>query len=694
MKKPYFRIKKLAFAYDTGWEYMPDTKEAGSVLTDIFLEMLDENKNRFGNIWLKHETEFLDIAPVYEGEQTLLMGFLSVKVSGENDGKWLPRGTEVYMVPDEGSLVWFTILSPLRLTAAKLKYAFYQKGLYSWPVYDGGEKGDLLFSASECRITHPEFKWKYINLCNGLTECRFIIKLHGISPDLNGLEGVWSIKDIRNSYPLKLEQTTEGMSLCGETPEFFNNRDDTEYEICLDIPCEKEGTAETLKILSQGFELTEPENICKADICLTDNDAGDGSKVYPFGNEPDTSACCYIACDEIFARDRGEIILSFTERFETEENLPPDRPGVSKKLYKKYPWLEQFKTQIEAQTENIYDWKPKETVWEYFNGNVWCILPESGDWKTGCMNEKSLEAEKKLLWHRPECMKACVIDGEEHFFIRLRLIKAENPYAIYYRKYIPVLENIRFSVKNHIWKCTQQQIPDMSEVYREKIYLGFDHEISPDNRWYKEYEGQTGKSGCFFFDKNQILGWDVRLGHDAFWVELDAGEIETDPGDSGEEVRVRLIPNYTEICGNASGKGEKYPAGTVFQVETEDMGVLDASLVKEISDDGIRDSGKDKIKAKENVFLRFDRIVTLMDIETFIKEAYPSLNVLSCELADTDELVLEVAAELTDSELAKLQKWVEDALRVRGSIWLEDCKVHVVQADGAGNSSDMREKDA
>jgi len=42
----YTKVKKLALSYNTGWEYLPESEEAGSILTDIFLEMELENKRR------------------------------------------------------------------------------------------------------------------------------------------------------------------------------------------------------------------------------------------------------------------------------------------------------------------------------------------------------------------------------------------------------------------------------------------------------------------------------------------------------------------------------------------------------------------------------------------------------------------------------------------------------------------------
>ncbi len=685
------RIKKLAFDYGTGWEYLPGTKEAGSVLMDAFLDMMEENYLRFAAVWDRQELEFLHVVPDCGEEPGLWKGALSVKASEEDDGKLLPGGTEVCMVPKEGGLIWFVLPSPLKLTNAALECAFYQKGLFAWSaLLDGGRMA--LFSAAGSPAVHPVFCWRASNLCNGLGECRF---LTGIPPKLQG--GTWSISDGIHTYPLQCGSGEGGVVLCGETPEFSGNLEEGEYEVRLELEDpEAAQAAEEIKALaslSGDLTLWEPGARREAEFCITEDGATDGRKVYPFGRSPEASLCCYIACDEILAREAEEIFLYFVEDGEREENLPPEKPKGYEKFSRKYRWLGQMEMLLEDRTK-VWEWKPLKTVWEYFNGNMWRPLPGSMDWQTGCIDVGETGLLRSLSWKRPRDMRPCTIEGEKRMFLRLRLLEAPNAYAAYYRKYIPVLEDICFSAGERKRVLKAEAVPDLSFGDSGKMYLGFDREITADNRWYLEYDEKRGVD--LSFAKEQILGWGMRFGRRAFWVEM------ADPGPREyPENGIRLFPNYAEIeqnlCipgeeegpprgdgsgGNDAGKEAAALAGGVFQVDTE-AGMRSAVPVTDFFRKGRTSFGGGK-EGKENRFGRFDRIVTVADMETLIREVSLHRQVYSCQLLGEKDLIVEVSGEMAPREREELQEWLEEALGRGGSIWLADCKVTVKTRAGTG----------
>lgn len=691
-------VKKLALAYQTGWEYQPDEPEAGSVLTDIFLEMLEENEKRYKRVWEKQEREFLSIVPENEESTRQLIIALAVKITEGDDGIWLPSETNVYTITEDGSQLRFYTESSLQLTAAKLQYAIYQEGTYAWQVYDEEAQGGFmpLFKSAGEELTHPALQWCFQNLCNGSSECRFRIEdleeEESIGKPQEECEGKWSISGGGHTYPLKCEETDKGMVLSGDTPAFAELLEETEYEICLDIPYEEAPSLHVYVnqwLKRQKLSLGEESAERLADICLSDEAAGDGNRVIPFGNSPDTAACCYVACDEILARDRGEITLKYKESFSTEEKLPPEHPKETLKLYKKYPWL--------TQAEVVYDWKAEETVWEYFNGSFWCILPGSEAWNTGCGKEENQGEERAFVWNRPKDIQPCAVEGEEHFFIRLRLVKVSNAYSLYYRKYIPVLENISFAVKDSVWEPAIGDIPNLQEETQVKMYLGFDHEVTQNNCWYGEYQrDEEVESSSFSFDKNQLAGWGMRFGKNAFWVELVKERLTGNLGIPEEAKGLRLNANYIESRRLVPNQEENAEIlrDTPFYVVTDNTGVLDAVSVTGAYYDGTGAPPQSGIESEENFFLRFGRVVTPMDIETLFRERYPELMVKSCAFEEERrELVIEAAVcgkfkgraqavseDGTTNKIAtemvdEIQKWLESALREAGNIWLQGCTV-------------------
>lgn len=673
MKDIVKRVRKLALAYQTGWEYLPGDSEAGSVITDLFTEMMEVNQERWKRIWDKQEREFLQAVPICEEYGGRLKSALCIKAPEGADGELLSEGSRVYAAPEDGDLLWFTVSGALRLTAASLKYALCRTGLSVRLAWDG-EGMIPLFASSGRVLEQPVFRWRFSNLCNGLESCAFWTE-----PEWSPV-GDWSITDEKHLYPLEWEETPEGWAVHGITPEYAKNLQDTEYEIVLKLSCQE--TQEGFETFDRDLSLKEPALSLKPDICLTEDGAGDGSRILPFGFFPDAASCCYLACDEILARAQGEIRLEFTESFDMEEELPAEKQETQGKLYKKYPWL--------RQETDPRDWKAQETVWEFFDGELWRALPEGGR-ETGCWKEEDQGGERSIRWKRPRDMGACCVDGHEHFYIRLRAVKVAGAYARYYRKYVPVLENIRFAKQECIWEQEGREGPDMSEAGQKKMYLGFDHAVTPDNRWYMEYQGEKGQGrGELFFAEGQTAGWGRRFGMDAFWVELTPEELRKAlPADAES---MRLTANYARILqtlslseSDSGGERIKPAQGTAFYVETEKAGVLDAASVMDAYYDGAGAPCRTGIREAENFFARFGRLVTPMDIKTLFQDRYPSMQVISCDFEEsTRELVVKTTAgdgfagdRTDDVRLWEIKGWLEEEIRRTGSIWLENCQVRI-----------------
>lgn len=681
------RIKKLALAHRTGWEYMPGSEEAGSVLTDIFLEMMEENKKRYNRIWEKHRTEFLTAAP--EGVRTVrkLKTGLAIKATGEGHGKWLDRDTEAYMVPEQGELLHFTADTPIQLTAARLQYAVYQKGLSAWLSYEKNSEEEVkelkLYQPAGMELAHPAFEWEFWNLCNGRAAFDFEVNLQAAGPP----PGRWTVSDGRGSYPLKWRQSGQNSVLWGETTAFSENLEDTMYKLRLDVSPEEELTEEWLTLLCRGFSFREQAQEREPDLCVTDEGACGGQRLLPFGREPAIASCCYLACDRVLAVKDREITLQFTEGCEKEEKLPPSHPAEYTKLYKKYPWLQA--------SESVQEWSVKEVVWEYFNGNLWRMLPGSGDWKTGCAPGETVR--RVFRWKRPEDMQPCAVEGEEHFYIRLRLEKVNNAYAAYYRKEIPVLEKISFAIGERLVEPVSQKLPEAAEAGKTKMLLGFDREITPYNRWYTD-----GGSLCFFAE--QIKGRKVLFEREAYWVEMEPAPPQslTCFFSNYEEIRQRVSKEQQTEEEAQEISERMIPSGTPFSLITQSMGVLDAVSVYDADYDGAESLVPENGQWTGHYFTSFGRLVTSRDVELLLQEEYPFLQVTSCTFQeDEGELIIKLAQretsepEAAEKKLPEIRKYLESAIHHAGVLWLADCHVRcslskTQKKNGRGNEPNAK----
>lgn len=674
-----FKVKKLALSYKTGWEYMQDSSEGGSVLTDIFLNMMQKNREQYDGILEKHRQKFLSVMPPQEKEARRLKTALAVRAPGGSHGETLDRGTESYMVPEQGNLRRFVLQEDIRLTAAKLMYAVYQKGFCAWLAYDGrAEKGPdafeiPLFQAVGEELSHPVFCWNFPNLCNGKAFVDYVLEWEAegdADPNWEdgALPGIWEIGDGTHGYPLKWSLSEGRCKLSGPTPAFAENLEETCYELRLEIPAGEETDISWLKALSREIYLWEAGERREAQLCLTAAGACGGERLLPFTDAPEAGMCCYLACDSVLAQRGREVTLRFTECYETEEHTPPETPKEYAKLYRKYPWL--------RSGETVKEWRVRETCWEYFDGNFWRRLPGDGSGKT---------EERFLRWKIPQDMQPCSVEGEEHFYIRLRAVKVDNAYAAYYRKEIPVLEQVCFEAEERSVKPESGKLPEISEAEQTRMYLGFDRDITCDNRWH------TG-SECLDFTSDQIIGRKVLFGREACWVEPEAGDPVTLPA---------LYANYVEILslsetGDAEDLDPRLPMGTVFHVETKKAGVLDAVSVCDARYDGSGPALWQEEQWRESYPAGFGRVMSVMDIELLLEKSYPFVRLFSCRYEEEKQEFAIILERQKDSEeksdrtislqnlLPEIGEWLEEILRHMGPLSLRDCHVRCLERDEGG----------
>lgn len=668
------RVKKLALSYGTGWEYLPESEEAGSVLTDGFLEMEAENHRRLERIWEKQEREFLQIVPAGEEAPRRLETALSVKAGEAGDGRWLDAGTPAYTVTEQGTLLRFRTVSPLCLSAARLCWIIRRRGFSAWLCYREGDGFPVSLSEAPDRVLAcPVFRWYFPGLCDGRDSFFFHAEFPGASGLPQEPAGSWSVSDGRRRYPAVWRQEGGSFFLQGECAEFAGNLEGETYELTLELPAGEEPSGEWLRALAAGPVLREEAGGREPELCLADSGPCGSDRVLPFGREPEDGACLCLACDRAAAGSGRQLVLEFTEEYETEEKGPEPEweehlqqyRKAYGKLYRKYPWLER--------REQVQDWQVEETVWEYFDGRLWRPLPGSGEWNTGCRPEEPGERRHSL--EIPRDISPCSLEGEEHIYLRLRAVRVRGAYAACYRKRIPVLRGLYFRSGEHRFMPAGREVPDPAEAGAEAVYFGFDRPVLAENCWY------TGRERLIF-RQEQIRGTEELFGRRACWVEMS---------DMGEELEA-FLPNYVAVRQEAEGEEEpdprQVPEQTRFWVETGKLGVLDALSVPDARYDRAGAPVLDEVKAAEHYFAHFGRLLTERDLELMLGERYPFFRMKDCSYSpERGELKVclemlpheeEEAFTQEEGRLREVSEWLGSVLRNAGPLWLQGAGVSCV----------------
>lgn len=684
------KILKLAMAYHTGWEYRSGGQEAGSVIADVFWQMQKKNRERFLRIWDKHEMEFLQVVPppvpVYPSQKTEI----AVRAAKGRDGKKLSQGTCFYTVTEDGSLAEFETEKEITLNTARLQYALYEKYGHAWLVYDrdrdGGdweETGLLLFAECGQEMPRPSVSWKLNNIGNGLAYCSWQVS----EAWLDGKDfSAWSISDGSNTYPLNLSEKEDTVWLEGSTPAFAENLQATGYEVYLETVRPRWFPERVQQVLTTGLTLEEqayrsaPELIITEDLVCTENE------FLPFGQQIDEFSCCYMGWNRVLARPCTALTLEYEESCRLEEKLPEKKSPAYEKAVRKYPWL--------RQDETVHNWKAEETIWEYFDGEMWRVLEGSAGWQTCCGTETVL---KTFTFTPPSDMAGAAVEGETLFYLRLRIVKTKQPYALYYRKYIPVLKNIRLERAAYTWegassggRACRKEI-DGAE---ERMYFGFEQPLHAQSGIRIETETDSGGKAAGSYTaipSEWILGTEDRWEKEAYWLKWERMPEESKEQKEQKEESLKLLSWNFNCVPVREKEGREIKAGSAkLRAGTEFSGGQDteAGLQAEaLSDAYLPHSAgvsEDTAERAQNLLRSFGRMVTIEDIRRRCRERYPRLTVTDCRMDRSRQPVLTVVLQEREdfpgwsrALECEVREWLEGVLSLYGSLWLADCRVKI-----------------
>lgn len=731
-------LQKLADAYETGWEYREDDGEAGSVLAQVVLSLSDLNEKRFGRIWEKHKREFLHLAPEPLKQAACLEGMAAVLAVDGRDGFVLPEKTLFTAVTGNSEILYFETQESRLLSAAVLEKAYFETGGCVYRVYDREQQEDLsfsLFKEEGEKVESLKLHWSYTNLCNGLGHVDWEAEFTGTGEFTevcrfcaDGDRARFTVTDGESEYVLTADcdgeeaPAADRLRLSADTPDFAGNLQDTVYDIWLEVLDPHEGKKLVGRLTGFGLNLTERGGTWKPQLFLTDLLETADEEVLPFTEEPDAYACCYIGCDGAFARTEGEISIHFQEDCRVEEVLPAEKPEEYKKKMKKYAWM--------LPEEKVLDWQCAETIWEYYNGAGWRPLPGSGDWNTGCVREAR---QVRHSFQRPEDMQACVMEGEEHYYLRLRLVRVQDAFAQFYHKYIPVLSQVSFTCPPRQFVVENMDIMTggLEKEMEDRMYFAFSHTLPP--QMYVELTNEKAERVYKGVWGNGLdIGWKELFGHFGYWVTVrqqallkgmqirgertgsgtyrtgrtESGEMsgsmergmgrgdfgglrkQRGKGEESEErlvlsglwcnpVRVRQIFVEEE---EEEHSAEEITEGMLLS-PGEGYDGLAAQALENFYLSGESCAQPDPVMAAGHFFTCQGRIVNVRDLEKLLKERYFWIDDVHCVMTRDRQLTVTLCGLLQSDRQESLQQeiqgWLEGCLEQMGCWWLQECALTV-----------------
>lgn len=488
------RMKAMVPHYTPEWRFSPEDPDAGTALFYLAAEMLGENIKRLNRVPLNNFIAFLDLLQVQlQPARPARANVVFSLNEGVRESVYVPGGTLLTAAAeDEGEELPFETESALLVSPAKLMELYNVHPGRDRIVLAGDDYSDRteagtaaefsLFSTSGDNLQDHVFYVRHDELLRLDHPARLTLKWHNaerryVEEELASLFArtdwlEWSYSSGEEWIPFE-EASAEGREVTlrkktrgpvieaeigGVTGRWIRCRikplaDGSDGPPILRVLPEMDRLT-----LRASHDLTEdPEAIPAGELYFNDVEL-DKAGFYPFGEHSIPYSVFYASCGEAFSKRGSKLRMTFRAR-----NVPNElRVGPDPEIR----WKMVMRT-ADFETKPPPRLYIRRVLWEYWNGDNWMRLPESGPFEE--MFASLPEEEQKdftLEFPCPEDMAETLVNGREDLWIRARVAATDTPTAPIVEYMSPRLEALAFS---YAYPSTAELSPDWAYTLNNAV---------------------------------------------------------------------------------------------------------------------------------------------------------------------------------------------------------------------------------
>ncbi len=467
-------IKERAKSYTPEWTMNTDSPDIATVLALAYADMFSGTLKKVNGIPLKNEIAFFNTINATLLPAAPSKGYVSFSLSSDDVGaSQVPKGTVISASGGTDDTIFFETTDDLLVSPADIAGVFCADDSDDYiGEYEEftGENVTLFDKSSKnlqshiLRVAHSYAfdirtagEIRLIFFQKGGTKVnRNLIKLMAdkdavcIEYYAGETEGYVPFSDIRESGGTILLFKDQG------TPPIVADEDG--FNIRLTVKKIK-----GLEELSFSYIEAKPFGKQIAADCVTDGNIGyEQKEFFPFGERFQLFNEVYFGCSEVLDKCGAKITMSFDlSMIEVPiENAFDDDQMNWKWIADKgdFKEVKEFRISI------------SDVIWEYYNGYGWSRLFTDNSYSdifnfsqgvTGCF--------KSLSFICPEDMTKVIVGAQEGYFIRARIIKAENLYKLRGFFISPMIRNLSFEYRYEEDGCRISTISAYNCI-EEKLY--------------------------------------------------------------------------------------------------------------------------------------------------------------------------------------------------------------------------------
>ena len=514
------QMKKMAPSYAPEWRLSPDNPDLGTALALLFAHLLEGNIKRINQVPYKSFLTFLNHFNVALAPAMPALAYLTFKLAeGTPQSVFVDKGIQAAAsAAGEAEPVLFETVQPVLLTTAKLTdvISIHPKQdriviiSENGQIIDHSGKGAALFGAEGQNIQEHVLYIRHDFLFL-LQEPAFIeltlLHSQNMSAAEEAVRWMTDLKQTAWEYwtgeewrcfdrvygkgsiirLMKLSRYAVRPVECHGTLGYWLRcrvRDDGQQKAA---PLLGKVQFERLLLKSEYAAAAERSGLKADRLFFNDVQLVEENSYYPFGQIFAPYGLFYIASEEAFSKRAATITIKFEAEL-VPHRLLPDHP-------KPIQWKPIMRREM-VDAQDIPDIVTIATLqWEYWNGRSWAILPVPAESRTFFSLVWDGRITCELSYSCPEDMAKIIVNAEENYWVRARILQITNAYssnAVYYSPHIQNLR-IRYGYEQPIHS------PQQLLTYNNLELLDRTHEVQSGGMPIRPFIALEGQSPALWF---------------------------------------------------------------------------------------------------------------------------------------------------------------------------------------------------
>ena len=504
-------------SYTPEWNMDPENPDIASAFALACADMFSGTLKKINGTPLKNKIAFYNMTGASLFPAAPSEGFVSFSLSADDVGSTqLEKGAVLSAYTDDGETIHFETCDDILVSSARIEKIFCADDSEDFigEYADFKDSKFALFSLPEINLqkhvtqfTHP---YAFDLKTEGQIKLRFFRKGGSpVSADFVKLLAKESAADIEyyagEDYGfVKFSSVREegGELILTKNADKPAAVSENENECNIRITVKDVAGLEKLSFTRVN---ALPSGKVIAPDCVTDgNIEYDINAFYPFGEKFQIFNEVYFGCSEALGKPGAQVTLNFD--MNVVEVPISDLPDSAIN----WKWVANKK---DFQEEKSYKIAITDVIWEYYNGNGWSrLFPDGSYGDMFNIVQGATASFKSMKFTCPDDMSEVFVGTQSGYYIRARILKAENMYKTKGWYLSPFIKNLSFDYGYGENSCVITDITALNNLHEESYSAA----SSPDYEGFKPFKraGADGRSVYFGFSSAPDRGpfstlWDI-----------------------------------------------------------------------------------------------------------------------------------------------------------------------------------------